>query len=205
MTMSPGDEPPRDEPLDDSQPTGSRAGDASMPDGAPGWRSRPTDDDVDAAFADIVSRITTDWLSPPDDGRASAAERHPSAGGPIQETGAERARRRELRRLERAEEVAAFAAQQAEIEAERDADDAHFTPPEPPPLPRPKRRTITAVLLIVAGLVLLARPALLAVGVELTMVLAAGLIVGGAYLLLVGIWRRRSADHGDGSDDGAVV
>jgi hypothetical protein len=176
-----------------------------MPNGAPGWRSRPTDDDVDAAFADIVSRITTDWLAPPDDGPASAAERHPSAGGPIQETGAERARRRELRRLERAEEVAAFAAQQAEIEAEREADDAHFTPPEPPPLPRPKRRTITAVLLIVAGLVLLARPALLAVGVELTMVLAAGLIIGGAYLLLVGIWRRRSADHDDGSDDGAIV
>ena len=46
--------------------------------------------------------------------------------------------RRELRRLERAAELAAFDASEAQDQAERDADDEHFTPPEPPPLPRPK-------------------------------------------------------------------
>ena len=173
------------------------------PGGAAGWRAEPSDDDVDAAFAAIVSQMARDesWQERKDAGPASAAQRHPSAGGPIQETGAERARRRELRRLERAEEVAAFAAQQADLEAERAADDAHYTPPEPPPLPRPKRNTITAVLLIIAGVILLAKPGLLAVGVEFTMVIAAAAILGGAYLLLVGIWRRRSHDD----DDGAIV
>ena len=57
--------------------------------------------------------------SPPRSGRADA-----SSGG-----------------RERAEELAAFQAEQAAIEAEHEADDAHFTPPEPPPIPRPKRRT----------------------------------------------------------------
>jgi hypothetical protein len=174
-----------------------------LPGGGAGWRSEPSDDDVDTAFAAIVSQMAREqsWQQRKDEGPASAAQRHPSAGGPIQETGAERARRRELRRLERAEEVAAFAAQQADMEAERAADDAHFTPPEPPPLPRPKRGTISAILLILAGLIMLARPGLLAVGVEFTMVIAASAILGGAYLLLVGIWRRRSQDD----DDGAVV
>lgn len=209
MTVSPGEEsppddsshgspgdPPADPQLDGALTGGDRAD-------TTGWRSSPSDDDVDAAFAAIVSQMAREesWQERKDAGPASAAQRHPSAGGPVQETGAERARRRELRRLERAEEVAAYAAQQAEIEAERAADDAHFTPPDPPPLPRPRRRTVSAVLLIVAGLILLARPGLLAVSIEFTMVLAAGAILGGAYLLLIGIWRRRGGD----GDDGAVV
>ncbi len=166
------------------------------------WRSHPSDADVDAAFLQIVSGIMVD----------GGQQRHPSGGGATRiddtdeerphETGAERARRRELRRLERAAEVAAFAAREAEVEAEREADDAHFEPPEPPPLPRPKGRTIGATLMILAGIVLLARPSLLAVEVDLTLVLAVGLILGGAVLLLTGIWRRHA---GRDEDDGAVV
>ena len=173
----------------------------------PAWRSHPSDSDVDAAFAQIISGLMVE----------GGPGRHPSAGGsaagladppapprPTErgETGAERARRRELRRLERAEEVAAFAARQAEVEAEREADEAHFTPPEPPPLPRPKGRTIGAVLMDVAGIVLLAKPGLLAIGPDLVLVMAAGLLLGGATLLLTGIWRRRGAEDGD---DGAIV
>jgi uncharacterized membrane protein HdeD (DUF308 family) len=101
--------------------------------------------------------------------------------------------------------VAAFAAEQAEVEAERAADEAHFTPPDPPPLPRPRARTIGALLMIAGGIVLLVRPAVLSVGSDLTMVFALVLILGGAVLLLTGIWRRRSRDDADGWDDGAVV
>lgn len=197
MTVAPGEDEgaSKDGERQAPSPAGPASTESSSAAGqASTWRSFPSDDDVDAAFAAIVSGIMIE-----------SAERHPSAGGPTSESGAERARRRELRRLERAEEVAAFAAQQAEVEAEREADEAHFTPPEPPPLPRPKGRTIAALLLILAGIALLARPGLLAVGADLALVLALVLILGGAALLLTGIWRRRGGGDADGWDDGAVV
>jgi len=168
------------------------------PQRSPGWRSSTSDADVDAAFAAIVSGI----VATPD--LPAAAERHPSAVQRPPDTSDDRARRRELRRLERAAEVAAFAAHEAEIQAEREADEAHFEPPEPPPLPRPKGRTIGALLMLLGGIVLLVRPGLLAVGFDLTMVISVILILGGAAILLTGIWKRRSADA-DGWDDGAVV
>ena len=187
MSVSPGEDD------GSSHQEEERAG-APVGDERAKWRAEPSDADVDAAFAAIVSSFLDDGI-----------QRHPSAGGPTHDTGEERARRRELRRLERAEEVAAFAAHQAEIEAEREADDAHFTPPEPPPLPRPKGRTIGAALMILAGIALLARPGLLAVGPDLALVLAVVLILAGASILLTGIWRRRGGGDGDGWDDGAVV
>ncbi len=199
MTVSPGDDEAASQQDNERVPA---------PDGSPaatsgGWPGEPSDEDVDAAFAAIVARFAVDprWNSAADSVAPPEAEHHQSAGPSAPETGEERARRRELRRLERAAEVAAFAAHEAEVQAERDADEAHFTPPEPPPLPRPKGRTIAAILLIVGGLCLLAKPSVLAVGVELTLVIAVAMILGGAYLLLAGIWRRRA----DGSDDGAVV
>ena len=179
---------------DDERPRTSPDGSPLAGGGQGNWRSDPSDADVDAAFAAIVSGFLEEGI-----------QRHPSTGGPAVESGAERSRRRELRRLERAEEVAAFAAHQAEVEAERAADEAHFTPPEPPPLPRPKGRTIGAVLMILGGILLLARPGLLAVGADVALVMAVILIVGGAAMLLSGIWRRRGGGNGDGWDDGAVV
>jgi hypothetical protein len=59
--------------------------------------------------------------------------------------------------------------------------------------------------MILGGILLLARPGLLAVAPDLAMVLAVLLIVGGAALLATGIWRCRSGSDGDGWDDGAVV
>jgi hypothetical protein len=198
VTVSPGDDDAASQQDNERVP----APDGSTAATSGGWPGEPSDEDVDTAFAAIVARFAVDprWNSATDSVAAPEIDRQPPAGP---ETGAERARRRELRRLERAAEVAAFAAHEAEVQAERDADEAHFTPPEPPPLPRPKGRTIGAVLLIVAGLCLLAKPSVLAVGVELTLIIAVGMILGGAYLLLAGIWRRRAA--ADGSDDGAVV
>jgi hypothetical protein len=203
VTVSPGE----DEGASQQDNERGPAPDGSTAAASGGWLGEPTDEDVDSAFAAIVARFAADprWNSATDSVAPPDAERHPSAGPSAPETGEERARRRELRRLERAAEVAAFAAHEAEVQAERDADEAHFTPPEPPPLPRPKGRTVAAILLIIGGLCLLARPSVLAVGVELTLVIAVAMILGGAYLLLAGIWRRRAAGDADGSDDGAVV
>jgi hypothetical protein len=242
VTVTPGedegnsqhdDAPPADAPPIDA------AAELTPADATPSWRSEASDDDIDAAFAAIVSGITTDASWTPltgsgptgggptgsgptdfgptdfgpaadtghqaDSGPQAGVRRHPSGGGARPDTGEERARRRELRRLERAEEVAAYEAQQAEIQAERDADEAHFEPPEPPPLPRPKGRTIGAVLMLIFGVILLARPGLLAVGFDLSLVIAVVLILGGVTVLLTGIWRRRATAEADGWDDGAEV
>lgn len=217
MTVAPGDDdrPDRVETGGSSEPAGSSDSVEPAASRDRSWRANPSDLDVDAAFADIVSGMITD-----------SVRRHPSGGPPIglepptppapeatpapepapaPDTASERARRRELRRLERAAEVAAFAESEAREQAERDADQEHFTPPEPPPLPRPTLRTIGSVLLIVAGILLLTRPGLLAVSPDLAMILAVLGIVGGSVLLLTGIWRRRGGDSGDGWDDGAAV
>ena len=47
--------------------------------------------------------------------------------------------------------------------------------------------------MLLGGLVLLARPGLLAVGFDLTLVIAVVLILGGAVLLLTGIWNGATA------------
>jgi hypothetical protein len=179
--------------------------------------------DLDAEFSAIVSGISGEmhWDATADD--LDAAASHPLAGPPAAlperpalpvppvtaappgpDTADDRRRRRQLRRWEREAELEAFQEEKAAVEAERAADTEHFVPPPPPPLPRPTGRTIGAVLLIVAGIVVLAWPRLLAVTGEVTLVLALLLIVSGLGLLLFGL-RRRHGDPGDGWDDGAVV
>jgi len=202
------DEPPADHTADPE--LGARP--------APG---EPSDTDVDAVFAAIVSGIaphmrwaTEDNSGPgAPDGNPTAGPGHrPTTARPTfpepptgRESADERARRRELRRLERAMEVEAYEAQKAAREAELAADDAHYTPPEPPPLPRPKGRTIGAVLLMAAGLLLVVRPGLLSVGPDLVLILALVLLVSGAGLLVAGMRRQHGNGDGDGEDDGAVV
>ncbi len=211
MTVTPGDD---DGSWNQEDAAPAESGAELTPAGAgASWRSETSDDDIDATFAAIISGMTAEasWTplteagQPNDAGPQAGAQRHPSGGGAQPDTGEERARRRELRRLERAEEVAAYEAQQAEIQAERDADEAHFEPPEPPPLPRPKGRTIGALLMLLGGIILLAHPGLLAVGFDLTLVIAVVLILGGVTVLLTGIWRRRASAEADGWDDGAEV
>ncbi len=218
MTVTPGadDEPVR---RAGDEPPAEPAGDARSVSG------EPSDTDVDAAFAAIVSGIAPHmrWVADDPAVRAGPAEPGDAPGGSEyrpppgrpdtehpsgRESATERARRRELRRLERAMEVEAYEAQKAAREAELAADDSHYTPPEPPPLPRPKGRTIGAVLLIVAGILLIARPGLLAVGPDLVLVLALLLLLSGAGLLVAGMRRHRGPSDGQGDgdgDDGAVV
>jgi hypothetical protein len=217
VTVAPGDDARPARP-DSAGPPGSVGPPGA--DDAPGhsWRSNPSDDDVDAAFADIVSGMITESVRrhPSGIGPTPAAEPDPPPAPARDEpelrdvddepdSPSERARRRELRRLERAAELEAFRAGEEQERAERDADQEHFTPPDPPPLPRPKLRTVGSVLMILGGILLLARPGILSVAPDLALVLAMLLIVGGAVLLVTGIWRRRGGNDGDGWDDGAIV
>jgi len=215
VTLTPGAD---DEPVRGAadEPPADRAADQEI--GADPVPGEPSDTDVDAAFAAIVSGIAPHmrWAADdssgpraPDGNPAAGPGRRPPAAYPQHPTGRdsadERARRRELRRLERAMEVEAYEAQKAAREAELAADDAHYTPPAPPPLPRPKGRTIGAVLLMAVGILLVARPGLLSVGPDLVLILALALLVSGAGLLVAGMRRHHGNGDGDGEDDGAVV
>jgi len=219
VTVTPGAD---DDPVhgSDESPTDHAAEPAAE---APAMRGEPSDTDVDAAFAAIVSGIAPHMRWAADDlaTPGGTAEQNEAPAGPGvrpilgrpadhehpsgRESADERARRRELRRLERAMEVEAYEAQKAAREADLAADDAHYPPPEPPPLPRPKGRTIGAVLLMAAGLLLVVRPGLLSVGPDLVLILALILLVSGAGLLVAGMRRQHGSGDGDGEDDGAVV
>lgn len=106
---------------------------------------------------------------------------------------------RARRRMERAEELAEYNAQKAAAEADYISDDGYFVRPDPGPLPRLRSSTITALLLIVAGVVLFVAPTLLSIPQDLTVTLAITMIVGG------GVWlvSRLRADHEDDGDNGA--
>jgi hypothetical protein len=176
-------------------------------------------DDWDREFTAIVSGISGDmrWeasteeldrKAEDDAARGTGIRRAPDsiwddAGSDVfEDTAEDRRLRRELRRAERAESLAAFQQAQQELAAAREADTEHFVPPEPPPMPPLRRRTVGALALIVMGLVLVMFPALLPASFELIAVLGALLILGGGALLATGIRRHRTDD---GWDDGSRV
>jgi hypothetical protein len=82
-----------------------------------------------------------------------------------------------------------------------DRPDEHFEPPVPPPIPAPAPASLYAVLIVAAGLLLLAAPGVLGLSSDVGLVLGVAAIAGGAALL-VSRMRDRSPDDGD---DGAVV
>lgn len=168
--------------------------------------------EIDAQFAVIVSAMSgsMSWDTPEE--AAASPTTPPGAAvadqqSPEDRAADERERRRALRKAQRAEEVALFAAAQADAETELQADDAHFTPPDPPPVPRPGRRTVVALLLMGLGLFLLLRPGLLQVGADVVLVLAMTCLVGGFGILVWGLRPHAGdpddPDNTDGWDDGA--
>ena len=178
---------------------------AVPPDDADSTNREKSAAQVDAEFAAIIAGIThqMSWGT----GESEVAE--PEVVQAVEDVDGslaakERERRRALRRAERAAEVEAFEAGRAEAEAEFQADEAHFVPPAPPPVPRPKRRTVVALLFLAVGLLLLIRPGLLQVAPDVVLVLGIGCVVGGFSLLIYGL-RPRSGDpdDADGWDDGA--
>ena len=112
------------------------------------------------------------------------------------------ARTSERRREERARELAEFNAEKAELESAYNSDDDHFTPPEPPPLPRLRPATVGAVLLMLAGMALIVFPTLLVIDTQLTMVLGLMLLAAGAVTL---VSRLRAHDDDLDGPNGAVL
>lgn len=82
-----------------------------------------------------------------------------------------------------------------------DRPDEHFEPPVPPPIPAPAPASLYAVLVVAAGLLLLAAPGVLGLSSDVGLVLGVAAIAGGVAML-VSRMRDRSPDDGD---DGAVV
>lgn len=167
--------------------------------------------EIDAQFAAIVSAMSgsMSWDSVEEPAGAQPSAETRTAVQDLRSdderaAADERERRRALRKAQRAEEVALFAAAQADAEAELQADDAHFTPPDPPPVPRPGRRTVVALLLMALGVFLLLRPGLLQVGADVVLVLAMTCLVGGFGILVWGLRPHAGdPDDADGWDDGA--
>jgi hypothetical protein len=82
-----------------------------------------------------------------------------------------------------------------------DRPDEHYEPPPPPPLPAPSPASLYAVLLVVAGVLLIGAPGILNLSANLGLVLGVAAVAGGVAML-VSRMRDRSVDEGD---DGAVV
>jgi hypothetical protein len=82
-----------------------------------------------------------------------------------------------------------------------DLPDEHYEPPPPPPLPAPAPASLYAVLLVVAGVLLVGAPSVLRLSTDAGLILGVAAIAGGVAML-VSRMRDRSDDDGD---DGAVV
>ena len=82
-----------------------------------------------------------------------------------------------------------------------DRPDEHFEPPVPPPIPAPAPASLYAVLLVAAGLLLVAAPGVLRLSSDVGLVLGVLAIAAGAAMFVSRL-RDRSPDDGD---DGAVV
>jgi hypothetical protein len=94
----------------------------------------------------------------------------------------------------------------APAEALRPADEEHFVPPEPPPLPRLGPPAMVGLVLLALGLVLIVAPGW--VGIPEPYGLPLGLLglAAGLGWLVLRLWPDPpSSGQADGEDDGAVV
>ncbi len=81
-----------------------------------------------------------------------------------------------------------------------DRPDDHFEPPPPPPLPAPSPASLYAVLLVIAGVVLVGAPGLLRLSTDVGLIVGVAAITTGVALLV-----SRMRERSDDGDDGAVV
>ena len=82
-----------------------------------------------------------------------------------------------------------------------DLPEEHYEPPPAPPLPVPAPASLYALLLVIAGVVLIAVPSVIGLSSDVGLLLGV-VFIGSGAAVLVSRMRERSIDDGD---DGAVV
>ena len=141
-------------------------------------------EDVDAAFAAIVADLEREGLGANVEPDTEPTEElpHPPAAAP-------------------AEEVAAsWRGHETDWDWSWGADDEHYIPPDPPPLPRLRPMTIVALILVVAGVILLLSPGLIGLAPQLATPLSLLALVCGFGLLFLRIRRTPpDSEHDNGA------
>lgn len=82
-------------------------------------------------------------------------------------------------------------------------DDDHFVPPEPPPLPTLRPRTIGGLVVLAVGVVVLLAPGVIGLAGSMSMLLGLLMLTGGFGWLALGL--RSDPPPGSGWDDGAQL
>jgi hypothetical protein len=149
-------------------------------------------EDVDAAFAAIVADLEREGFGadvPTDtepteelttSGQREAAE--PTTGEPTAP-------------------ITAWRGQEAEWDWSWGSDEEHYVPPEPPPLPRLRPITVLALILVVAGVLLLAAPGVIGLDPRVATPISLLALVCGFGLLFLRMRRTPPdpGDHGNGA------
>lgn len=151
-------------------------------------------EDVDAAFAAIVADLEAEGLGADIQADTERTEAIPTVEEPDPPAPAATG--------EPTAPIAAWRGHETDWDWSWSADDEHYVPPEPPPLPRLRPMTIVALILIVCGVLLLLGPAVLGLDPRIATPISLLALVCGFGLLFLRI-RRTPTDSGD--DNGAQV
>jgi hypothetical protein len=149
-------------------------------------------EDVDAAFAAIVADLEREGLG----ADIQAESERPT------ESLAHPAKSEETKPAEpaAAEPAQSWRGHDAEWDWSWGADEGHYVPPEPPPLPRLRPVTILALILVVCGVVILVAPGIVGLDPRIGTPISLLTLVCGFGLLFLRIRRTPpETDHDNGA------
>jgi hypothetical protein len=151
-------------------------------------------EDVDAAFAAIVADLEREGLGSDlsdldDSDTSTSSDAEKDAPGPAAQA---------------SPPPAAWRGQEAEWDWSWGAEEDHYVPPDPPPLPRLRPLTVVALVLIAAAVVLLVLPGVIGLDARIGTPIALIALTGGGAMLLLRV-RATPKPPEDGRDDGAQI
>jgi hypothetical protein len=148
--------------------------------------------DVEAAFSEIVSGFEPEWVRQFSEDLDSSRE---TSSSPLEETVSSKPSDNWRSSPQPWEDTV--------LGQGPASNDEHYSPPEPPALPRPSTVTVLLILLVLCGLFLLIAPGLVGLSGDLGLTLGITGISLGLILLLL---RVKASPSGDAdSSDGAQV
>jgi hypothetical protein len=157
-------------------------------------------EDVDAAFAAIVADLEREGFGA---GLPTGPEPAEERGAPGQRDQREQREPREPAEPltgEPTTPIAAWRGHDTEWDWSWGSDDEHYVPPEPPPLPRLRPMTILALVLVVAGVLLLVAPGTVGLDPRIGTPISLLALVCGFGLLFLRIRRTPpETDHENGA------